>query len=65
MLNAEANTNDRGEKHAKLENPLAAVQMGLIYVNPDPVAAGRDVRETFARMAMNDELFLKYSVFFD
>lgn len=45
-----------------LENPLAAVQMGLIYVNPegpngmpDAVAAGRDVRETFARMAMNDE----------
>ena len=46
----------------ELENPLAAVQMGLIYVNPegpngnpDPVAQGRDVRETFARMAMSDE----------
>ncbi len=54
--------NSRYSGDRTLENPLAAVQMGLIYVNPegpdgnpDPVASGRDVRETFARMAMNDE----------
>ncbi|MFM1782926.1 MAG: Catalase-peroxidase [Pseudomonadota bacterium] len=53
--------NKRYSGDRNLENPLAAVQMGLIYVNPqgpdgkpDPVASGRDVRETFARMAMND-----------
>jgi catalase-peroxidase len=56
-LGDERYTGDR-----ELENPLAAVQMGLIYVNPegpngnpDPVASGHDIRETFARMAMNDE----------
>lgn len=54
--------NSRYSGERDLANPLAAVQMGLIYVNPqgpdgnpDPVASGRDVRETFARMAMNDE----------
>src|SRR5574338_72817 len=54
--------NSRYSGDRQLENPLAAVQMGLIYVNPegpdgnpDPVASGRDVRETFARMAMGDE----------
>ncbi|GAB3103143.1 catalase/peroxidase HPI [Aestuariicella hydrocarbonica] len=54
-----ANSRYSGERD--LENPLAAVQMGLIYVNPegpdgnpDPIASGRDVRETFARMAMDD-----------
>lgn len=53
---------DRNKAEKELENPLAAVQMGLIYVNPegpngnpDPKASAKDVRETFARMAMNDK----------
>jgi len=55
-------TNERYSGDRELENPLAAVQMGLIYVNPegpdgkpDVLASARDIRETFARMAMNDE----------
>lgn len=54
--------NSRYKGERDLDNPLAAVQMGLIYVNPegpdgkpDPIASGKDIRETFARMAMNDE----------
>jgi catalase-peroxidase len=58
-----SDTKEDGDSHGRnLENPLAAVQMGLIYVNPegpdghpDPLAAAKDIRETFARMAMNDE----------
>lgn len=61
-LAASNNPNSRYSGDRELESPLAAVQMGLIYVNPegpdgkpDPLAAARDIRDTFARMAMNDE----------
>ncbi|WP_454878411.1 catalase/peroxidase HPI [Serratia inhibens] len=61
-LETSGGENSRYSGDRDLENPLAAVQMGLIYVNPegpdgnpDPIAAARDIRETFARMAMNDE----------
>ncbi len=62
MARHQRQTNSRYSGERDLENPLAAVQMGLIYVNPegpngnpDPVASGLDVRGTFARMGMNDE----------
>jgi catalase-peroxidase len=59
-LSTEPHSRYSGDR--ELENPLAAVQMGLIYVNPegpdgnpDPLLAARDIRETFGRMAMNEE----------
>ena len=61
-VNEGAKTRIRADDQAELENPLAAIQMGLIYVNPegpggvaDPLLSARDMRETFLRMAMNDE----------
>ncbi|HRO51460.1 MAG TPA: catalase/peroxidase HPI, partial [Hyphomicrobium sp.] len=62
LSNDPTNKSSRYSGERELENPLAAVQMGLIYVNPegpdgnpDPIAAAKDIRETFKRMAMNDE----------